>query len=462
MTHVIRRLEYQEIELGETPSDDQLSLLSANEIINSASKFGCTREGEWFTYKRTNNKVLKCGGWVGSIQGGDKQIEVRPKIENDDGAETEVNLIELLIKAGVVDAEFREVSNLANRATAFELLAIWYARKISKECNRGLSRGYVAVADNIPNKRGQIDFSNEWRNKAQRRMLLACKFDDHNEDNQLNRILKAGLRAALSTQAKLPESRMALSNALKLLDGITDVTVTAQNAFSYKPDRKDLRFKPLLKLAARFISNKRHQDVRSSEEENNSEGLSIMWSAWRLFESLVFRELSGENHDSIFTLSPKKWIIKNQVGGRHMIRRNGTKRGTDYILKPDIIIYDQNMTPRVICDTKWKYDIRKSDEGDASVINGKKGKYIVKKTDLYQMFAYSRYYATGDIIPSIALIYPSQNTASPTKGDKGPLAALTKVDTLYFNIGEVESQTKIDIYEFPVPTVTKSENHNAV
>ena len=119
MTHVIRRLEHQEIELSETPSDEQVSPLCAREVIDSALKHGCTRDGEWFTYKRTNNSILKCGGWVGSMQAGDRQIEVRPKIENVEGADTEVNLVELLIKSGVIEAEFREVANLADRATAF-------------------------------------------------------------------------------------------------------------------------------------------------------------------------------------------------------------------------------------------------------------------------------------------------------------------------------------------------------
>lgn len=455
MTHVIRRLEHQEIELSETPSDEQVSPLCAREIIDSSLKYGCTRDGEWFTYKRTNNSILKCGGWVGSMQVGNRQIEVRPKIENVEGADTEVNLVELLIKSGVIEAEFREVANLADRATAFELLALWYARKISKECNRGLSRGYVELADNIPSKRGRIDFSREWMNKSRKRALLACCFDEHSEDNQLNRILKAGLRAALSTQAKLPECRIALGNTLKLLDGISDVTISAQAAAAYKPDRKDLRFKPLLKLAVRFISNKRHQDVRSDETSSNSDGLSLMWSAWRLFETFVYRELSGENQDSDLQLPTDKWSIKNQVSGRHMIRRHGATRGTDYILKPDIIIYDSKGRPSVICDTKWKYDTRTSGEEDASAINGKRGKYIVKKSDLYQMFAYSRFYTSGEFTPSIALIYPSQNKPSPAKGADGPLSFLTKVDTLYFNIGENGTQTAVDIYEFPVPTVVK-------
>lgn len=452
MPHVIRRLEYSEIEITDKPGEEQISAQCARDVIACADLYGCKKDGEWFSYKRTTDKILKCGGWVGTLQSGDRQIEVRPKIETD-GAENEVDLVELLIRSGNIDAEFREVASLADRASCLELLALWFARRISKECNRGLSRGYVSVSENIPGKRGRIDFSKQWQNTAMRRTLLACKFDELSEDNQLNRILKAGLRAALSSKTKLPECRIALSNTLKLLEGISDVKITAEEALTFRTERKDLRFKPLLQLAARFISNRRHQDVRPDHDKNDSEGLSLMWSAWLLFESFVFRELSGENRDSKFKI-PKNWHIKKQFGGKYMIRRKGIKR-CDYLLKPDIVIFDKNGNPNVICDTKWKYDTRSHGDEDASEIAGKKGRYVVKKSDLYQMFAYSRYYATGNFTPSIALIYPSQSAALPTKDDKGPLSFLTKVDTLFFNIGENDSQTRVDIYEFPVPTVVK-------
>lgn len=452
MPHVIRRLEYGEIEISDKPDAEQVTAQCARDIIAAASRFGCTKDGEWFTYKRTTDKTLKCGGWVGTIQSGDRQVEVRPKVETE-GADIEVDLVELLIRSGNIDAEFREVASLADRASSLELLALWYARRIAKECNRGLSRGYVETSENIPGKRGRIDFSRHWKNTAQKRTLLACNFDEHSEDNQLNRILKAGLRAALLSKTKLPECRMALNNTLKLLEGISDVKITAEVALAFKPDRKDTRFKPLIKLAARFISNKRHQDVRPDDDAKDSEGLSLMWSAWLLFESFVFRELSGENPDSKFKV-PKDWNIRKQFGGKYMVRRSGVKRG-DYLLKPDIVIFDKDGDPEVICDTKWKYDTRSYGDEDASDIAGKKGRYVVKKSDLYQMFAYSRYYATKGKCPKIALIYPTRNPASSAKGDHGPLSCLTKVDTLYFDIGDQKDQTPVEIYEFPVPTVIK-------
>ncbi len=457
MSHVISRLEYRDIDIVDDPQPDQISPQTARDIIASASKYGCTRDGEWFTYGRTSDKTLRCGGWVGTLQVGNKQIEVRPKVEDEKGTDTAVDLVELLIKSGNVEAEFREVANLASRLTTFELLALWYARKISKECNRGLSRAYMEASDNIQGKRGRIDFSKQWQNKARKLRMVSCIFDEHTEDNQLNRILKAGLRAALSSKLLAPECRHAINNSLKLLDGIADVRVTPTTALSFKPDRKDARFKPLLRLAANFIGD-RHQDLRPEDGQKGSAGLSSMWSAWRLFESYVFRELSGENSDSKFKL-PAGWKIMNQVSGRHMIRRkkDGDKDKDEfgYILKPDIVIYDPSGNEAVICDTKWKYEKYSSSEvdlADATSLKGKNGRYVVKKADLYQMFAYSRYYAKKGNQPSIALIYPTQKPTTTAPKGSGPLSALTIIDTLYFNLGEDrENQTRIDIYEFPVP-----------
>ena len=459
MSHVISRLEYWDIDIVENPEPEQISPQTARDIIASASKFGCTRDGEWFTYARTSDKRLRCGGWVGTLQIGNKQIEVRPKVEDEKGTDTAVDLVELLIKSGNIEAEFREVANLANRLTTFELVALWYARKMSKECNRGLSRAYMEVSDNVQGKRGRIDFSKQWQNKARKLRMVSCIFDEHTEDNQLNRILKAGLRAALSCKSSAPECRHAINNSLKLLDGIADVRITAATALSFKPDRKDARFKPLLRLAANFIAH-RHQDLRPDKGEKGSAGLSLMWSAWRLFESYVYRELSGENSGSQFKL-PDGWKIKNQVGGRYMTRRkkDGEKDKDEfgYILKPDIVIYDPKGNEAVICDTKWKYEKYSSEADivDATKIKGKNGRYVIKKADLYQMFAYSRYYAKNGNQPSIALIYPTQKPTTAAPKGSGPLAALTLIDTLYFNLNEDgKNQTRIDVYEFPVPIST--------
>lgn len=463
MPSVIRRLEYDEegIVISERPSETQISAQTAEDICNLAAKFGCTREGEWFSYKRgKSGMVLKPGGWVGTLQSGGKQIEIRPKIEH--AGNIEVDLAQLLIGAGFMDPEFREVMSMADRESIFDLLALGYARKIAKECNRGLSRGYVEVSGNIPTKRGRIDFTKQWLNKAKKQPLLACTYDEHSEDNQLNRILKAGLKAALATVG-MSECRRALGNSLKLLDGISDSRITPEQAMTFKPEKKDARFRPLINLAARFIHNHgKHQDVKSQEDGNGLSGLGSMWSAWALFESYVFRELKGSNLYSKHKLDDR-WTIENQVIGKFMVRNQGSKRGTNYALQPDIIIYEDGR-PVYICDTKWKYKklpIKTADDKDVVKVTRKAGTYAVKKSDLYQMFAYSRFYADKNgRTPTIALIYPSTNqqpinTANIDPGEKkGPLSMLQRVTTLYFNLpedGDDTTQTAVEIYEFPVP-----------
>ena len=467
MPRVIRRLEYDEdgIVISERPSEKQITPQIAEDICNLATKFGCTREGEWFSYKRgKSGMVLKPGGWVGTLLAGGKQIEIRPKIEH--AGNIEVDLAQLLIGAGYMDHEFRDVMSMANRESIFDLLALGYARKIAKECNRGLSRGYVEVSGNIPTKRGRIDFTKQWLNKAKKQPLLACTYDEHSEDNQLNRILKAGLKAALATVG-MPECRHALGSSLKLLDGISDVKITAEQAMTFKPERKDARFRPLINLAARFIHNHgKHQDVKAQEDGDGLSGLGSMWSAWVLFESYVFRELKGANLDSKYKLD-ERWTIENQVTGKFMVRNQGSKRGTNYALQPDIIIYEDGR-PVYICDTKWKYKRlpqKSGDDKDVVKVARKAGTYAVKKSDLYQMFAYSRFYADENgRTPTIALIYPSTNEAKDTtdlagsEKDGGPLSMLQLVTTLYFNLpenGDNTTQTAVEIYEFPVPLASQ-------
>jgi 5-methylcytosine-specific restriction enzyme subunit McrC len=465
MPHVIRRLEYDEegIVISERPSEGQITPQIAGDIFNLADVFGCTREGDWFTYKRGKfGIVLKPGGWVGTLQAGGQQVEIRPKIEH--AGNVEVDLAEFLIGAGFIEPEFREVMSMANRESIFDLLAFGYAKKIARECNRGLSRGYVEVSSNIPTKRGKIDFTKQWLNKARKQALLACTYDEHSEDNQLNRILKAGLKAAL-VKVKMPECRRALGSSLKLLEGISDVRITPEEAASFKPDRKDLRFRPLLNLAARFIhSNGNHQDIKSQDDGKGLSGLGSMWSAWVLFESYVYRELKGINADTKYKLN-KRWTIENQVTGKYMVRSEGAKKGFKYALIPDLVIYEEGR-PVYICDTKWKYKKitpKPQEATDLIQVKRKGGTYAVSKSDLYQMFAYSRFYADASgRTPTIALIYPSNgltqiNPDGPK--NKGPLSMLQLVTKLYFNLpedGDNTSQTAVEIYEFPVPMASQA------
>jgi len=99
-------------------------------------------------------------------------------------------------------------------------------------------------------------------------------------------------------------------------------------------------------------------------------------------------------------------------------------------------------------------------------VTRKAGTYAVKKSDLYQMFAYSRFYADKNgRTPTIALIYPSTNqqpikiaNINPGK-KKGPLSMLQRVTTLYFNLpedGDDTTQTAVEIYEFPVPLAAQT------
>ena len=59
MSHLIRKLEHNDIEIEDLPGADQISPQAARDIMDLAARYGCTRDGEWFTYKRNNAKKLK-------------------------------------------------------------------------------------------------------------------------------------------------------------------------------------------------------------------------------------------------------------------------------------------------------------------------------------------------------------------------------------------------------------------
>ncbi len=432
--------------------------------MNLAEHFGCVRPIEWFSYQGRDQ--LRAGCWVGSLRVGDAQIEVSPKIETGGSQDARVDLISMLIGAGELDIELREVSQLAGSPRLIDALALWYSTRLARECNRGLLRDYRERRDDIPLVRGRLDVGRQWMNQAMRRPLAACVYDEYVEDSELNRILKAGLSAALSSDVSSVEARRSMRSTLTLLEGVSDQPITFARAKAYKPTRRELRFKALLSLACLFISGS-YTDVRSKGTADK-QGMGLMWNMWELFQEYAFRALVGENDADKKLRLGKGLHAEAQFRGPHLIS-NGHK--DLFMMMPDIVIMRDGI-PVMICDTKWKLAEKPKDKKSKK---GKKmdkdevtalspgGKLGVSQSDLYQMFAYSRYfqarYGLKAPVP-IAMIYPvpaGKEVAECQPGPEGTdfLPQLKHLAVWKFRAEGAESP--VYVKQFPVPVSSKTE-----
>ncbi len=97
-----------------------------------------------------------------------------------------------------------------------------------------------------------------------------------------------------------------------------------------------------------------------------------------VYESYVAQEIK-----KIFL--PKGWDVSCQDKGLYLFEEPRRQ----FALRPDIVMKKDKRT--VILDTKWK-----------SLINNDRQNYGISQSDMYQMYAYSKKYATSEIW----LLYP--------------------------------------------------------
>ncbi len=467
MARLIPVLEYKPVDVSTGAGEPGLTITpaQAEEVISLAEHFGCVRPIEWFSYQGRDK--LRAGCWVGSLRVGDAQIEVSPKIETGGAQDARVDLISMLIGAGELDIELREVSQLAGSPRLIDALALWYSTRLARECSRGLLRDYRERRDDIPLVRGRLDVGRQWMNQAMRRPLAACVFDEYVEDSELNRILKAGLAAALRSDVTSVEARRSMRSTLTLLEGVADQPITYSRASAYKPARREQRFKALLSLACLFISGS-YTDVRSKGSADK-QGMGLMWNMWELFQEYAFRALVGENDADKKLKLPSNLQAQAQFRGPHLIS-NGQK--DLFMMMPDIVIMRDGI-PVMICDTKWKLAEKskkapkakkgKSMDKDEVTALSPGGKLGISQSDLYQMFAYSRYfqarYGLKSPVP-IAMIYPvpaGKETKECPKGPEGTdfLPQLKHLAVWKFRAEGAESP--VYVKQFPVPVSPKSE-----
>ena len=231
-----------------------------------------------------------------------------------------------------------------------------------------------------------------------------------------------------------------------MLEEVSDEPVSIPQARSYTPNRKEARFAQLLSLAVTFIE-KLPPDVRGGTD---GAGRGYLWRMWQVYESYVRNALAGaQGHDPSLRLHPRYRLV-GQEQGQHLIREPARMFG----LTPDLVIYLGD-EPVMVCDTKWK----QLDWVDAASAKTREQaedarRLGVAQGDLYQMFAYSRYYGAlrRDRRPvPVTLIYPMPGATrfQPSPTDDSPLAFLP--ERARWEMGPAGSTARLSIRSFPVP-----------
>jgi 5-methylcytosine-specific restriction enzyme subunit McrC len=372
--------EYEKLHIG--GPDNSRPTISSNHaalLTNLKPTFG------YEVFKYVNGNTLSAQQYVGAFQLGPHTVEVLPKI---DGAAPKVrrNLVAMLAVALDLEISEGDVARVATQNYGIlEILIRLFCDKLFAQVHKGLVRRYEGQEENLSVLRGRLGVIEQVRLNAANPERLFCRFDEFNQDNPLNQILKAGIRLLLSVARALNNQRL-LAELLLTFEGVVDCQRAALPWNRVVFDRLNDRYKPCFKLAELFLK-KTPPDVTGG----GVQGFSLFFDMNTLFEEYIGRMAAR-------AFRPHGLQITLQGPQRHLAIRDEL-RTTAFAMKPDVVAsLDSKMA--WILDTKWKE------------LSKEKAKDGVVQSDLYQMYAYASCYQC----PEIVLLYPHHSEIGPTAG----------------------------------------------
>lgn len=344
--------------------------------FESLVKFSGRTNSKFFTVG--HNKIT-FGQYVGVIQVKGLTIEILPKADKDNSAESYDKwrnaLLSMLHECKLIKLE--SLTNAFLKLKSSSLVDLYFdvfLTEVEKLLRQGLSKKYRRIENNIDALKGKLSLNRHIKNNYIHKERFFCEYQNYDRNHLINQII---LRA-LKLLCKLTNNHELLSRSERLLKNLEDIEDAIINENTFKKvrlDRNTERYDYSLRLAKLIILNY-SPDLKSGDEDV----LAILFDMNKLFENFTYRKLKKLEREH------PELRIREQVRKKFW----GT-RG----IKPDILVEDITNNRTLVIDTKWK------------VLKELKPSY----EDLKQMFVYNHYYKTSLSI----LLYPKVQYDSEAK-----------------------------------------------
>lgn len=368
----ITKFEYDTIVKGEI-SDKDFDWLKQQSL--QADEEGKAR---WVRLSQYQAKeVVKFSDYAGLIACPSGQIiEVLPKVGKNNQEEASRDILIKMIKTL---PEFRHIHQGTARQSApkMNLLEVFideFLNSVKKLVAGGLRHDYEIRQDNLAAYRGRMLIAQNFALNQCNPTKFYTEHDEFTANRAENRLLHAALLKILSYSNLLDSQRL----ARHLLLSFEDIPPSSQPEVDFgfvKTDRAMAHYESPLAWA-RLILNGLSPLVR----QGNYQAPSLLFPLAALFEAYVAKSLVktlGEGED-LYSQSDTRYLASQD--GREVFK-----------LRPDLIIKQFGKVTKVL-DTKWKL----------LTTDDKKRNYGVDGGDLYQIFAYGKYYEVCEVV----LIYP--------------------------------------------------------
>lgn len=383
--------EYKSLKIGEFDSVGKSVTEQQADLLTNAK---VTNELEVFKY--ANKTSLVAQQYVGVFQLGPHTVEVLPKIDGDDQS-VRRNLVAMLAVALDLDISEGEAARVATQNHGIlEILIRLFCDKLFIQVHKGLVRRYEGREENLSVLRGKLGIAEQVRLNAANPERLFCRFDEFQEDNPLNQVLKAAIRLLLKVSKELKNQRQ-LAELLLVFEGASDCSKASLPWTRVVFDRMSERYRPCFKLAELFLKST-PPDVTGGA----AHGFSLFFDMNVLFEEYIGRMAAR-------TFRPLGYQVKLQDSQKHLAYDENQKRAA-FAMKPDVVGQLDSQVAWII-DTKWKPLAKKNSWNPLST----QQKDVVSQQDFYQMYAYANSYDCPDVI----LLYPHYKELGLEAGVRG-------------------------------------------
>lgn len=397
--------EYEKLHVGEfDPARPSVTRQQAEMLANLKPMYG------FEVFKFVNGNTLSAQQFVGTVQLGSHTLEVLPKI---DGAETDVRRSLVAMLAVALDLEISEgdVASVAKQNHGIlEILIRLFCDKLFAQVHRGLVRRYETQEGNLAVLRGRLGIAEQVRLNSGNPERLYCRFDEFQEDNPLNQVLKAGVRYLLGVSRDL-KNQQQLAELMLVFEGVSDLHRQVLPWSRVVFDRLSERYKPCYKLVELFLKGT-PPDITGG----SAQSFSLFFDMNVLFEEYIgriARRVFGPLGYQVILQGPQQHLAVD-LDNQHPV----------FAMRPDVVGKRCGKVAWIL-DTKWKpLSLQKSKEG-------------VQQDDLYQMYAYANCYECSDVI----LLYPHHQELSGEAGVRSSFGLYPWVRSIEKNLKQVRIAT---------------------
>jgi len=387
--------EYNFIFIGEKDEGNNKAVKS--KIFNQLEKFVLENENEYLklTSKKGYGKVLQAQNFVGLIQMKDgTTIEILPKIKNLEEEKLKQILLKML--KTLKNSPFKTFNTANLKISKMPLLEIFismFLDEVDKLIKRGIKSDYISKEENLKFLKGKLKLNEHIKKNFIHKERFFVEYDEFLSDRIENRLIKTTLKF-LYKLSKLNKNQQRIREFLFVFDEI-GISHNIKNDFKKVNLNRQMRdYEKVLLWSEIFLLSNSFTPYKG-----DSIAFALLFDMNILFESYVGNYIKKRFNG-----------VSLQDKGKHLV-----ESPKKFVLKPDIVIKDNNKTI-VIADTKWK------------ILSEEKSNNGISQADMYQLYAYGKKYNCNELY----LIYPKDE--ENIKSEIYTFENEMKLKTLFFDL----------------------------